>query len=218
MARALDHVRQGHSAIVHVHGGARVGKSQLACDYAEEAQNQGALVLRGRCRVQESVRFNAVDEVVDDLSQILQQMPYGDLMAVLPAQVTALPHLFPVLGRLETSFESLFSRDAEDEGEMRFARSALKELLFGLANDRPLVIWIDDAQWGDRESGKLLSELLQPGDAPPVLLVLSYRSDQGPNRGMLEALDELDASTVTFDLLLQRLENSNESPHPRSRK
>lgn len=216
LTRGLDRVRGGQSAVLHLHGAPGVGKSFVARRMVDAARDQGACVLRGRCRFQENVAFNAMDEVIDDLSHALAGMPYAELVAALPTHVEAVPRLFPVLGRLEARVDGLFSPSPEAGGEtLKLARVALKELLAGFARGRPLVIWIDDAQWGDRQSGELLGELLQPIDAPPILLLLSYRSDEGPNRGMLEVLGELDAAAFSFDVALKPCADSQEKPRSR---
>jgi hypothetical protein len=38
--------------------------------------------LRGRCRPEENVAFNALDEVVDALSHTLERLPYAQLLSV----------------------------------------------------------------------------------------------------------------------------------------
>ena len=71
----------------------------------------------------------------------------------------------------------------------RRASDALRALLRNLAATAPLVIAIDDLQWGDLESARLLRELLSPPDAPGLLFIAAYRSDA------------LDRSTFLRDLL-----------------
>ena len=47
-----------------------------------------------------------------------------------------------------------------------------------MAPGSPLVIYVDDAQWGDADSAALLLELVRPPDAPPVLFVMTHRDEE----------------------------------------
>jgi hypothetical protein len=150
----------------------------LAARFADEAESVGALVLRGRCRPNESMDMNGLDEVVDELSHALEHMSYVDLVRVLPPHVAALPNLFPVLGRLEAPTDGALARchDKGPETAVR-ARRALKDLLRALGHLRRVVIWIDDFEHADAASRELLNELLQPPDAPAMLVVLACQRD-----------------------------------------
>jgi serine/threonine protein kinase len=189
LARTIDRLDHGRANVVRVYGRAGAEKGAIVERFLDEREMHGTLVLRGRCRPCEEVGFNALDEVIDSLSHALEHMPHSELMSVLPANVAALPRLFPVLGRLEAATDGLFTRSPEaDDETFGRARLAMKHLLAALAERQRVIIWIDDAQWADERSGELLRELLQPADAPHVLLLLSYRCQ---NDGCAHAHDAL---------------------------
>lgn len=197
---ALARVTAGQTLTVHLHGPSGIGKTELARRFAEDAERAGALVLSARCHPLESVVFNALDGMVDQLSQILDRMSREELANVLPRDTDALPRLFPVLGRIESIAEAQRAWVLDEHGAetLRRGTRALKQVLRVLARRGPIVLWLDDVQWGDEDSGKLLRELMRPPEAPTLLLVLTYRTDGREDSRTLSALrgDETKDSSV----------------------
>jgi serine/threonine protein kinase len=185
---AFDETQRGSQAIARVHGPADAGKTALVRSFADALTRSGAAVLRSRCHPQESVPFNALDGVVDDLSHLLHSQGYNYCAALSRRDCEAVKLVFPVLGRLESSDGSVASRGLTGVEALRRATRALKELLFWVADRQPLVVWIDDAQWGDESSGALLTELLSPPRSPKMLLLLTYRDEDAPASAFLRSL------------------------------
>lgn len=198
LRQAMEQVEQGHSIQMRVHSGAPPDGGAFVHCFLQEKEALGALVLRGRCRTRETIAFNAFDEVVDNLSLVLEHMPYAELVSVLPAHVAALPRLFPVLGRLDAATDGTFTRGAENDSDiLRRARCALKNLLGGLSKRRPLIVWIDDAHWADQASEDLLRELFEPPDVPPMLLLLGYPRERESYVRVHESLGDIHSQIRT---------------------
>ncbi|MBN1206159.1 MAG: protein kinase [Myxococcaceae bacterium] len=182
LEQALTEVRAGSTAVALLHGPSGMGKSALAHHFLEGLQPERAgearVVLSGRCFEQESVPYKLLDSLVDALYRHLRRMPRAELEPLLPPDLGALARLFPVLGQLPGS--PVASRvEAADPAQLRRRGAwALRELLVGLAQRGPLVLFIDDIQWGDLDSVALLLEVLRPPYVPALLLIASYRQDE----------------------------------------
>jgi serine/threonine protein kinase len=178
LREALDAARLGRKLVtVRVHGNAGVGKSALVRQFLGECAEDGDVtILEGRAYESESMPYKALDSVVDALSRRLMRIGDDDAAASLPRDIGALAQLFPVLSRIQRVNEA--PSPPPGAGPMavrRHAIGALRQLLGQLAATQPLVVCIDDVQWGDVDSAGLLLELVRLPFGAPVLLVLVYR-------------------------------------------
>jgi serine/threonine protein kinase/tetratricopeptide (TPR) repeat protein len=185
--------RQQRQITVHVHGPSGMGKSTLVREFLGRGPLPLApLVLQGRCHPQESVPYKAMDAAIDSLARQLGALAVEEVAALVPAQAYALTRLFPVLGRLAAFQHVAAPAVLPEPAELRHQGFlALRELLERLScAPRPLILWIDDVQWGDADSALLFQELLRP-PAPRMLLVLSWRSEDRTRSPLLRRLLEL---------------------------
>jgi serine/threonine protein kinase len=207
LMRALSRVGPRRPVVVSVEGRSGAGKSALLRHARQSFHEQGALVLSGVCHELEAIPFKGFDGAVDDLRMHLLSLAPDARDALLPADFSAAAAMFPVLRDCGSELLHGLAR-AESATERHRSYAALKSTLARLAEQRPLVISLDDMQWGDRDAAGLLTFLLSDDDPLAALFVLSYRAEGrnrsaflGAMRPLLEGRPGLDRARIAIEHL-----------------
>ncbi|MDX6690490.1 MAG: hypothetical protein QOG15_1947 [Solirubrobacteraceae bacterium] len=181
----LERVRAGGRAIVTLEAESGGGKTRLLEELAELCAGRSVLTLRGQGLDQSGqAPYQMLEGVVDGIiARTATDRPFaevlrhrlGDHEAALTA---ALPRLSQLLGRRGASEAGL-----EEHGQLRTTR-ALRILLDALGTARqPALVLLDDCQWADEMTLRLLREWHALRDGPGgegqhVLVVCAFRSEE----------------------------------------
>jgi eukaryotic-like serine/threonine-protein kinase len=180
LRQAYEETTRDSTKVVFVSGPSGIGKSALIRSFVRLLQRTTeALVLESRCDERETMPYKALDPLVDALTEHLRKLRDIEAARLMPADVAMLARAFPTLRAVDEIRRAPgLSNEVTDSLVVRQrAAGALRDLCFRLRLHRPLVLIIDDAQWGDIDSATILGQIVMPPHAPPLLIIVAYRSE-----------------------------------------
>ena len=150
LEQAFGEAAEGHGAIAIVSGPAGIGKTRLIEHFSSLAGARGARVLSGRNRAEEGVP------------------PFWLWVQVLRQ-----------LRDVDGARELLHARpEASDSDQSRFLLfDAVARVLARASRGRPLLIVIEDLQWADAPSLRLLEHLAFEASSEPILVLGTVREE-----------------------------------------
>lgn len=169
LRRARERADGARRVLVRVRGPSGIGKTALVRQFLAGLGPE-LLALRGRCHPRETLPLIGLDGIVDGLSRQILAAPPERRVGLDLGALARLAVVFPV-------FRAVYSGPRPPVGSVdRHATfDSLAQVLSQLADDRLVVLWVDDLQWSDPDSAAALRTLLERG--PERLLVLvSYPS------------------------------------------
>ena len=187
---AFDHMVSTHSPeILFVKGRSGEGKTALVEFFLDDldARNNEYVRLAGRCYDRESVPFKALDSLIDALASHLRRLPESQAALLMPDDISFLANLFPVLRRVDVvnKLTTELSADLDQQQVRSRAFAALRALLRRMTAQVPVVLFSDDLQWGDADSAEVLYNVLRAPEAPRVMLIGSFRSEEADDSPFL---------------------------------
>ena len=176
LTRSLSRARGGNGSATLLIGDPGIGKSRLSAELGRFAELQGASVQRVTCRRTDLDR--PLSLFVDIVPQLRD----------MPGALGCEPETFAWLKRL-TEFEQRSadnSRPVDSEMLFQNVRAALFDLLDSVAEERCLVILIEDVQWLDEASAKILARVVEWCETKRLFLLLNSRPT---NNSLLDNLE-----------------------------
>jgi signal transduction histidine kinase/CheY-like chemotaxis protein len=193
-------VEAGHSRIAILRGRTGSGKTRLAQALTDHAVSRGHKVLRARCHAWDPRPFSAIREIIEgnfhdlsgsDRKEAAKQLRHlaGDLAPLLKV-------LSPTIASILVDVPPVpQSQDAQHifvEGLAEFLSKLFREV-------GPAVVFVDDMQWLDPSSRRVLRRAIDRADGTKILCLFSARAAPGEVAEIDRFLEGLEITQLNLD-------------------
>src|SRR5437660_4973448 len=202
----IDQVKSGRGQVALLSGEAGVGKSRLVAEAKTYATAQGFLLLQGQCFPMD--RSCPYAPLLDLLRSHLATSSREQVDTEMGSLASALSPLLLDLLPLPSDLPSLPPLDSEHEKRRLFA--ALAHLFLRQTTKQPALLIVEDLHWRDETSLDFLHYLARRCTASPLLVLLTYRSDE-VHPGLSHFLAQLDRERLAQECALAPLTRSEVS-------
>lgn len=189
---------KGGSAFLLVAGGAGIGKSSLISEIQTYIVNRNGCFVSGKFeQLERNIPFFAITQSIRSLIEIIMVEPQEQLDQWKVALADALGHnarlltaIIPELSGLMGALPPLPTLSVE-ESQNRLVLTFVNFLKTCAGPKRPLVIFLDDLQWGDASSLDLCVSWLEE-QIPYLMIIGAYRDNEvDPQLPFHNALDKM---------------------------
>lgn len=187
---ALATAAEGPARIVFIEGNSGLGKTRLAEQLVRASTRQGARVVWGRASNESAqapyaLWVQAIEELAADLPSETLLHAAGEFASEIQRLVPRLPFgPAPEPPAPVSDPDSDLARDRLFAGVVRLFRE--------LAGTKPIVLFLDDLQWADSGSLRLMAHVASNGTDSRLLLLALHRPEpKGSTSVLAEVLAEL---------------------------
>jgi serine/threonine protein kinase/tetratricopeptide (TPR) repeat protein len=171
LVNVLQLARDCRPQYVEIRGESGIGKTALVSHLlADPGGLEDCKVFCGRCLEHEHVPFKAIDGIIDSLGSELSQFSVAQRSALAVDGFEHLTQIFPVLREASSSYRPPPVASLHPAELRHRAFTALKSLFERLSRQHTIILFIDDLQWGDADSARLISAILSPPQSRILLL------------------------------------------------
>jgi DNA-binding SARP family transcriptional activator len=177
----------GHDGLVLLAGQPGMGKTILAARLAERVHRDGATVLFGQCDPHAVMPYQPIAQA---LRHFFEESAGSWDDAELPTGAGELGRIVPKLR--DAVPEDRPSVAPEPEAQRFQLFDAILAILARAADERPLLLVIDDAHWADSSTVLLLRHLVREPDRLRLMVLVTYRDSEVPaDHPLHQALTDL---------------------------
>ncbi|NNL66000.1 MAG: AAA family ATPase, partial [Myxococcales bacterium] len=215
LAEAFEAVASGRGGVVSVVGEAGLGKSRLLAEALERADADALRWLEGRSlSIGRNLPFHPFADVLRGFAGVTPDLDEAAAAARVRDAIGArlgdaagevVPYVLTIMALPLLEAEREQVARLEGDAMENLVRRALTRLLRALAEDRPLVLVLDDLHWADLSSIDLLDSLLRLAESHPVLFVNLARDGFTDTSGRILATARASHAERLAEIALQPL-------------
>lgn len=215
LKKALTTATGGKPAFVQVEGEEGSGKTRLVQEFGAAAAQQGATVLSGRCQQGDAVPFGPLREATDEYVARLLRLPDAERLAAVEQIRKAAGGYAALVKRLSSGLARMIGdapelRALDPDAEQQRYFEAIASFFRGLGTaTHPIVLAIDDVQWLDEASVRVVGRMAAGDERGSThLMLLSTARNLAAYRGTvahyIEALGRRPVERVELRPLARR--------------
>ena len=196
----IDQAKSGRGQVILLSGEAGIGKSRLVAETKAYAAAQDFLLLQGNC-FQADLSYPYAP-LLDLLRSSAARQLTATIASDLPSFVHELHQLLPDIVPVPPNQGAPGSSDPEREKRRLF--TALTHFFTSQAIKQPVLLIFEDMHWSDDTSLEFLQYLARQCAAHPLLILLTYRSDE-MRPSLKRFLAQLDRERLAQEISLVHL-------------
>ncbi|MFT3921778.1 MAG: serine/threonine-protein kinase PknK [Myxococcales bacterium] len=206
---AFGEAAAGHRLVLTVAGYSGIGKSSLVNELAKKVVERGGTFVAGKFdQLHRHAPYSALSQALNQACRQLLGLPEAELQVWRQRIVEHLAGNAGLIADLAPDLERVIGRQPPVpaagplEGPQRFSLTLARFFELFACEGAPLVLFLDDLQWGDPATFEALSMLLRLEEPAHFLMIGSYRDNEvNPEHPLSVALENLRGSGVELRAL-----------------
>lgn len=183
LEQAFDRVKGGAVEVIRVSGEPGVGKTSLVLELRERITPLGGALAAGKCdQLDRSAPFSVLAQAFRQRARMILAQSDAEVQRVAervrampPEHLALLAASAPELGRFVEGELKAPPALPPSESEARLSVAARRLVRCFSSPQAPLVLFLDDLQWADGATLRLLSMLASDPEASHVLIIAAHR-------------------------------------------